>query len=175
VLFIINYSECEAGTSEAKQRMHPIFYKILKRFGLRTFLRLSRGKTLGVRVAIFDYSGAVMLVKQSYSPGWILPGGGVEKGELLIPSAIREIQEEAGIMAEGPLVLHGIFSNEATFPGDFVCLYILRQFRREAWKPDHEILEAKFFPVAQLPSDITDGSRRRLEEIVNGQPVSEHW
>jgi 8-oxo-dGTP pyrophosphatase MutT (NUDIX family) len=175
VLFIINYSECEAGTSEAKQRMHPIFYKILKRFGLRTFLRLSRGKTLGVRVAIFDPSGAVMLVKQTYSPGWILPGGGVEKGELLIPSATREIQEEAGIVAEGPLVLHGIFSNEATFPGDFVCLYILRQFRREAWKPDHEILEAKFFSVTQLPNDITDGSRRRLEEIVNGQPVSEHW
>ena len=155
--------------------MHPIFYKILKRFGLRTYLRLSRGKTLGVRVAIFDSSGAVMLVKQSYSPGWILPGGGVEKGELLIPSAIREIQEEAGIIAEGPLVLHGIFSNEQKFPGDFVCLYVLRQFRREAWKPDHEILEAQFFPVTQLPSDITEGSRRRLDEIVHGVPISESW
>ena len=155
--------------------MPPIFYKVLKRFGLRTYLRLSRGKTLGVRVAIFDSSGAVMLVKQSYSPGWILPGGGVEKGELLIPSAIREIQEEAGIIAEGPLVLHGIFSNEQKFPGDFVCLYVLRQFRREAWKPDHEILEAQFFPVTQLPSDITEGSRRRLDEIVHGVPISESW
>lgn len=155
--------------------MHPIFYKILKRFGLRTYLRLSRGKTLGVRVAIFDSSGAVMLVKQSYSPGWILPGGGVEKGELLIPSAIREIQEEAGIIAEGPLVLHGIFSNEQKFPGDFVCLYVLRQFRSEVWKPDHEILEAQFFPVTQLPSDITEGSRRRLDEIVHGVPISESW
>jgi 8-oxo-dGTP pyrophosphatase MutT (NUDIX family) len=155
--------------------MHPFFYQILKRFGLRTYLRLSRGKTLGVRVAIFDSSGAVMLVKQSYSPGWILPGGGVEKGELLIPSAVREIQEEAGIVAEGPLVLHGIFSNEQKFPGDFVCLYVLRRFRREAWKPDHEILEAQFFPIAQLPADITEGSRRRLDEIVHGQPISEHW
>ena len=155
--------------------MHPIFYRFFKRFGLRTYLRLSRGKTLGVRVAILDSSGAVMLVKQSYSPGWILPGGGVEKGELLIPSAIREIHEEAGIVAEGPLQLHGIFSNEETFPGDFVCLYILRQFRREAWKPDHEILEAKFFHVADLPYDITEGSRRRLDEIVHCHPVSEHW
>lgn len=155
--------------------MHPIFYQILKRFGLRTFLRLSRGKTLGVRVAIFDYSGAVMLVKQSYSPGWILPGGGVEKGELLISSAIREIREETGIIAEGPLQLHGIFSNESKFPGDFVCLYILRQFRREVWVPDYEILEAKFFPADQLPDDMNDGSLRRLAEIIKGEPISEHW
>lgn len=155
--------------------MHPLFYKVLSRFGLRTFLRLSRGKTLGVRVAAFDASGAVMLVKQSYSPGWILPGGGVEKGEMLISSAIREIHEEAGIVAEGPLLLHGIFSNEEKFPGDFVCLYILREFRRENWKPDHEILEAKFFPIAQLPTDITDGSLRRLNEIVKGTPISEYW
>jgi 8-oxo-dGTP pyrophosphatase MutT (NUDIX family) len=155
--------------------MHPIFYQILKRLGLQTYLRLSRGKTLGVRVAIFDDSGAVMLVKQSYSPGWILPGGGVERGELLIPSAIREIHEEAGIVAEGPLLLHGIFSNEEMFPGDFVCLYILRQFRREIWKPDQEILEAKFFPIEQLPTDVTEGSRRRLDEIVKGMPISERW
>ena len=155
--------------------MHPIFYQVLKRFGLQTFLRLSRGKTLGVRVAIFDSLGEVMLVKQSYSPGWILPGGGVEKGEMLIPSAIREIREEAGIVAEGPLLLHGIFSNEDKFPGDFVCLYILRQFRREAWQPNLEILEAKFFPYDRLPDDITEGSRRRLDEIKNGKPISEHW
>lgn len=155
--------------------MHPIFYQVLKRFGLRTFLRFSRGKTLGVRVAIFDASGAVMLVKQSYSAGWILPGGGVEKGEMLIASATREIHEEAGIVAEGPFQLHGIFSNEEKFPGDFVCLFILRQFRCEAWKPDHEILEAKFFPIAKLPVDITEGSRKRLDEIVEGMPISEHW
>jgi 8-oxo-dGTP pyrophosphatase MutT (NUDIX family) len=114
-------------------------------------------------------------VKQSYSPGWILPGGGVEKGELLIPSAIREIREETGVVAEGPLQLHGIFSNETNFPGDFICLYTLRQFAREAWKPDHEILEARFFPIEQLPVDITEGSRRRLDEIVKGHPITEHW
>lgn len=155
--------------------MHPIFYKMISRFGLRTYLRLTRGKTLGVRVVVIDASGAVMLVKQSYSPGWILPGGGVEKGEMLHYAAAREIHEEAGIVAEGPFVLHGIFSNEEKFPGDFVCLYVLRQFRREDWVPDHEILEARFFPLDQLPSDITDGSRRRLNEIVNGEAITEYW
>lgn len=155
--------------------MYPIFYKILSRIGLRTYLRLTRGKTLGARVAIFDASGAVMLVKQSYSIGWIFPGGGVEKGELLEYSATREIYEEAGIVAEGPFSLHGIFSNEKKFPGDFICLYILRKFRREAWRPNIEILDAKFFAIDQLPPDITDATQRRLDEILNGHAVSEHW
>ena len=155
--------------------MLPIVYKILSRFGLHTYLRLTRGKTLGVRVAVFDAAGGVMLVRQSYSPGWILPGGGVEKGELLRYAATREILEEAGIVPEGPLVLHGIFSNEKKFPGDFVVLYILRQFRREKWMADNEILEAKFFPADQLPDDLTHGSRRRLDEILKHQPISEHW
>ena len=155
--------------------MYPIFYKILSRFGLRTFLRLMRGKTLGARVAIFNDLGAVMLVKQSYSPGWIFPGGGVEKGEMLEYSAPREIYEEAGIVPEGPFTFHGIFSNEKKFPGDFICLYVLRKFRREVWQPNYEILEAKFFAVDQLPPDITDATRRRLDEILNGLPISEHW
>lgn len=155
--------------------MHPIFYKIISRLGLQTYLRLTRSKTLGVRVAVFDDADAVMLVRHSYSPGWILPGGGVEKGELLQFSAKREILEEAGIVAEGPLVLHGIFSNEKKFPGDFVCLFVLRQFRQVAWKPDAEILEAKFFPTDQLPVDITDGSRARIGEILKGDPISEYW
>ncbi len=155
--------------------MRPIFYKIISRFGLHTYLRLTRSKTLGVRVAIFDDAGAVMLVRQSYSRGWILPGGGVEKGEMLKYAAKREILEEGGIVAEGPLHLHGIFSNEKVFAGDFVCLFVLRQFRREIWKPDSEILEAKFFPTDRLPEDITDGSRTRLDEILKGREISEYW
>lgn len=155
--------------------MNSTLVDIVRRFGYQPYSRLMRSKTLGVRVAVFDPAGAVMLVKHSYAQGWILPGGGVENGELLVPAAIREIREEAGILAEGPLMLHGIFSNEPVFPGDFVCLYVLRQFKRENWVPNTEISDARFFPIAGLPEDITAGSRRRLDEILNGQSISEYW
>ena len=155
--------------------MNPMLYDFLRRFGQQPYSRLMRGKTLGVRVAVFDLAGAVMLVKHTYAAGWILPGGGVEKGEQLIAAAIREIHEEAGLIAEGPLTLHGIFSNETVFSGDFVCCYVLRQFRREAWVPNFEISDASFFALNQLPTDITAGSKRRLDEIMKGQALTEHW
>jgi 8-oxo-dGTP pyrophosphatase MutT (NUDIX family) len=130
--------------------------------------------TLGARVVALR-DGEVMLVKQSYAPGWILPGGGVERGETLLEAALREAREEAGLVAEGPLQLHGIFSNHAIFPGDHVALYVMRQFSRADWSPDHEILDARFFPTTSLPEGTTASSRRRLAEILDGVPISEHW
>ncbi|MDE2445775.1 MAG: NUDIX domain-containing protein [Alphaproteobacteria bacterium] len=155
--------------------MHPLLYKFLSRFGQQPYARLMRGKTLGVRVAAFDSEGSVMLVKHTYSPGWILPGGGVEKGEMLHEAGLREIREEAGLIAEGPLVLHGIFSNEAVFPGDFVCTYVLRHCRREDWRPNLEIADAQFFAPDRLPEDMTAGTRRRLDEILHDQSPSVEW
>lgn len=135
--------------------------------------RVLRGMTLGARVAVLD-GDAVMLVRHTYSPGWILPGGGVERGETLVQAALREIREEAGILGEAPQ-LHGIFSNEPSFKGDHVACYIVRKFSRIEWKPSREIAEAKFFRYTQLPVDLTGGSRRRLAEIVDGVAISDMW
>jgi 8-oxo-dGTP pyrophosphatase MutT (NUDIX family) len=136
--------------------------------------RITRGMTLGSRVAVLDDAGNVMLVRHSYAPGWILPGGGVEKGETLAAAALREIKEEAGIMGEAP-VLHGIFSNDPVFKGDHVACFVVRKFSRTDWRPNFEIAEAKFFPVSALPFETTGGTRRRLDEILNGTPISDMW
>lgn len=130
--------------------------------------------TLGARVVALK-GNEVMLVKQSYAPGWILPGGGVERGETLLEAAIREAREEAGLVAEGPLELHGMFANEALFRGDHVACYVMREFSQDVWSPDHEIVEARFFPAARLPQGTTGGSRRRIAEILDGVPISSHW
>ena len=130
--------------------------------------------TLGSRVVALQ-GDDVMLVRQAYSPGWILPGGGVERGETFMKAAIREAREEAGLVAEGPLQLLGIFSNEAIFRGDHVACFVMRDFSRTDWKPDLEILEAKFFPTSRLPEGTTAGSRRRLGEIIGNEPIAEHW
>ncbi|HMT13588.1 MAG TPA: NUDIX domain-containing protein [Aestuariivirga sp.] len=143
---------------------------------LHPFYRQVRGMTLGVRVVVLEpEDGAVLLVRHSYAPGWIFPGGGVERGEAIAEAARREVREEAGIVPEGDMALHGVFLNDAQFRGDHVAVLVVRAFSRQAWQPTAEIREARFFPVTALPEGASAGTVRRLDEIRKGLPAAERW
>jgi 8-oxo-dGTP pyrophosphatase MutT (NUDIX family) len=114
-------------------------------------------------------------VRHTYAPGWLLPGGGVERGETVFEAVIREVREEGGIVTTGQPVLHGLFSNEANFPGDHIACFIIREFASEPWSPSVEIAEARFFPVSALPDGTTGGTRRRIAEIFDGVPAAAAW
>ena len=148
---------------------------ILPAFLLRKYLRFSRGMTLGARVAVFDTSGRVLLVHQTYQVGWILPGGGVDRGETIEQAAIRELREETSVIAEGPLVLHGLFSNHHSFPGDHLACFITREFTRGPWAPNREIEAVDFFRPEKLPAEMNHGSRRRIAEITMGKQPDANW
>ena len=142
---------------------------------MQPWFRLRRGMTLGVRAAVFNADGHVFLVRHSYAPGWLLPGGGVERGETIYDAVDRELVEEGGLINEGRPVLHGLFSNDAKFRGDHVACFVIRQFRQQDWTPTLEIKEARFFPVDALPEGTTGGTRRRIEEITSGRTPPAQW
>jgi 8-oxo-dGTP pyrophosphatase MutT (NUDIX family) len=150
-------------------------FKLAQRLVLQPLGRQLRGMTLGTRTAVLDHNNSVMLVRHSYSPGWFMPGGGVERGETLEQSAKREILEEAGIVAEGAMTLHGIFLNDAQLKGDHVACFVLRAFSRRDWQASLEIREAAFFPLSALPEATTGGTRRRLREITEKLPADTVW
>ena len=77
--------------------MGRILYRILSRLVLHPWFRLTRGLTLGVRVLVQNPQGHILLVRHTYSPGWLLPGGGVERGEIAEEAAAREVLEETGV------------------------------------------------------------------------------
>ena len=47
--------------------------------------------TLGVRGLVIDADNRIMLVRHTYVPGFYLPGGGVEAGETMAGSLVREM------------------------------------------------------------------------------------
>lgn len=158
-----------------RDRLKSTLFKAAKPF-VRVAYRQMRGMTLGTRSIVFrDSTREVLLVRHGYAPGWLLPGGGVERGETLVAAALRELHEEAGIVAEEDPVLLGIFLNDAQFRGDHVACFVVRQFREEGFTPTAEIAEARFFPVAELPDATTPGTRRRIAELLAGGPPSDIW
>jgi 8-oxo-dGTP pyrophosphatase MutT (NUDIX family) len=155
----------------ARYALFGLFHRTLG----RSYLRWTRGLTLGARVAVIDADGRFLLVKQSYAPGWLFPGGGVEYGETCEQAALRELHEEAEVTPTGPLVLHGVFSNHAKFPGDHLVVYVLRDFEWRGFTPTAEIVEAAFFSADALPDDIMASTRRRIDELTGKSGLSLDW
>ena len=139
------------------------------------YWRLRRGLTLGAQGIVLEGDGQVLLVRHGYRPGWHFPGGGVEWGESAEAALERELFEEAAVRLIGKPVLHGLFANFESFPGDHIAVFICRAFeRRAAPRPNAEIAESRFFAPGALPDGLAEGARRRLEEIAHGRPPSAH-
>lgn len=155
--------------------VNKALFQIASRGFLHPWFRLRRGMTLGVRGAVIDGDERVLLVRHSYAPGWMFPGGGVERGETALDAVRREVREESGIAISGVPQLHGLFSNEEHFRGDHVAVFVIREFSREPWKPSGEIAEADFFAAGQLPEGTTGGTRRRIAEILGGAEAGPLW
>lgn len=141
----------------------------------QVWFRFSRPMTLGARVIVRDEEGRFLLVRHGYTPGWYLPGGGVERGETLEEAAVRELAEEGGVQATASLRLVHVFANFASFPGDHVAL-----FEAPAWAPcpprsGPEIAERGFFPANALPDGATRATRARIRETVQALDPGPHW
>ena len=101
-------------------------------------------------VCVIARGGAVLLIRRGTDTGyglWILPGGYVDRGEVVESAAAREALEETGLEV-APTSLIGLFS----LPGDPVIVagYAARE-TGGALAPGPEALDAAFFPLDTLP------------------------
>ncbi len=133
--------------------------------GFRIYCFLFRPIRMGVRVMMIQ-DGKVWLVRQTYMPGWFMPGGGLKKGETLEEAARREAREETGAEL-GVVSLFGAYSNFAEWKSDHNVLFLCGDFEFKG-KPDAEIAELRAFDLDNLPADLWLGHRRRLEEYRTG-------
>jgi 8-oxo-dGTP pyrophosphatase MutT (NUDIX family) len=149
--------------------------KLLRDALVHTYFRMKRPMTLGVRVLVTDLQGRICLVRHTYTPGWHLPGGGVERGETCLEAALKEAREEAGILiAPKDIRLVSIHANFENFPGDHVLFYVASAWTQSATNVAHEIAECDFFDPSALPDGATSGTRRRIAEWLGAQS-STNW
>ncbi len=143
---------------------------------LRLYWRVRRPLTAGVRGLVFDERGHVLLVRHTYIPGWYLPGGGVERGETMLTSLRRELEEEVGVRLTGEARLMGLYANFREFKSDHVALYVVRHgdYEHEP-RRSPEIAESGFFPPQALPEGITPSTARRIAEAAGEMAPDELW
>lgn len=135
-----------------------------------------RGMTMGVRVIATNAQEEVLLVRHGYTPGWHLPGGGVDRGETMEDAARRELEEETGYRVEGIMTLRGMSYNRQLWKGDHVGVFVAQAIAKQfEIKPGFEIAEMDFFSLNDLPEGTTKGTRARLAEWQDGRDVEDYW
>jgi 8-oxo-dGTP pyrophosphatase MutT (NUDIX family) len=147
--------------------------------GLRPLLharaRLMRGMTLGVRGLVRDAEGRVLLLKHTYTSGWHMPGGGVERGETAEAALAHEMVEEAGVeLTERPR-LRSIHSAEAGFRGDHILFFEVGAWRPVPATSRGEIAAVEWFAPNALPQGVTTGTARRIAEALDGISPDPLW
>lgn len=155
--------------------MAPLAQTLLTRT-LQRYWRLTRGLTMGAQALVLDEQSRVLLIRPTYKPGWHFPGGGVERNETASLAVRRELEEEAGVIAQSDPELFSLYANFKAFPSDHVALFLVRQWRQpKVPEPNREIAEVGFFARRSLPPGTVGAVHRRLAEVIDGRTADLDW
>ena len=128
---------------------------------------------VGAAILVLDEQGRLLLMKRSDSGCWGPPGGATEPGEIVEEAAKRETLEETGLEVR-EMSLFGVFSGPELYykypNGDEVynvtVVYIAKDWRGEV-RLNHEHTGWKWFPVDEIPEDLSPPIRPVIEKFRN--------
>ena len=118
-------------------------------------------------VTIISREGKVLLVRRANQPGyglWSIPGGYVDRGEVVEEAAAREVREETGLEVEIGRLLG--LNSEAGKPVIVAAFTGLEQGGE--LKPGPEALDAGFFALDDLPTLAFPGDSGILTRWADG-------
>jgi 8-oxo-dGTP diphosphatase len=101
-------------------------------------------------IAVIPMDGGVVMVRRAINPGyglWVVPGGFVDRGEVVEDALVRETQEETYLTVR-PIRLLNIYS----YPDNptVITAYVTEYVSGELGAGD-ETLEARVFGLQEIP------------------------
>ena len=131
-------------------------------------------KRVAAGVLFRDPNGAVLLVRPTYTAGWLLPGGHLEPGESPQAGAVREIAEELGLTLRPGRVLGLDWIPARDSEGDAIIIVLdggtldpvavssvrIQQGELDAWR---------FVLPRDLPDFLPPGRRRQVEACLRAR------
>ncbi|MFK0091927.1 NUDIX domain-containing protein [Pseudomonas sp. NPDC090592] len=89
-------------------------------------------------------AGKILMVRKE-APEWSLPGGKIDPGETQLEAACRELREETSLQ-----LTDAQFLGHSVLPGEEHWLYRMNVAASMQPRPSHEIVECRWFSVAEL-------------------------
>jgi ADP-ribose pyrophosphatase YjhB (NUDIX family) len=126
---------------------------------------------------VVDEAGRILLHRRTDNELWSIPGGGMEVGERIADTVVREVREETGLVVE-PEVLVGIYSNphhvveygDGEVRQQFSVCFACRLVGGELTTSD-ESLEVGFFTPAEIASmPMHESIRLRIRHYLEHRP-----
>jgi ADP-ribose pyrophosphatase YjhB (NUDIX family) len=152
-------------------------WRFLVRVAVTTFQRgrtaiwyVTRPEALGVHAVVVTAAGKIVLVRQTYSPGWRLPGGGLKRREVPEAAIVRELREELRLESFG--ALHHIcnFEHQPEYRRGLAALFMVTDAAYDG-RPSLEIEAFGEFSPSDLPAEATPLTRILIEAAVE----SDFW
>lgn len=113
---------------------------------------------VGATTLVFNDKHELLLNLRTDTNTWGIPGGAMELYESIEETAIRELKEETGIIAERLELVSVLSGKDFYFEypnGDKMCtvivLFKVMHYSGEIKASDSESKELRFFPLTDLP------------------------
>ncbi len=130
---------------------------------------------LGATTLVFNEKKEILLNLRSDTNTWGIPGGSMELYEDIRDTAIRELKEECGIVAENLELVDVLSGNDYYFEypnGDKMCtvivLFKVLNYNGNIKISDNESKDLQFFSMDNLPS-LESRAESILKKIISGE------
>jgi ADP-ribose pyrophosphatase YjhB (NUDIX family) len=150
---VVAAAALQVGWTMGKRMLVQLIYPWLKLYWF-----LVRPRTFGVQCVI-QHGDAILLVRNTYGRRqWTFPGGSIARAETAEEAIRREVREEVGLRLE-LLQQLGTFEAIINYKQDHVTVFTGVSADLRVTIDPGEILEARWFPLKDLPALPTTAAR----------------